>query len=87
MDALAQIGPASYWSRSSRLLWLPQGFRRIRLVAYGARLESALGASPRGFESPILRERPSTSEGLLTLNLFVQLVLTARMALRLKLNR
>ena len=29
--------------------------RRIRLVAYGARLESVLGASPRGFESPILR--------------------------------
>lgn len=25
---------------------------RIRLVAYGARLESVLGASPRGFESP-----------------------------------
>ncbi len=31
------------------------GTRRIRLVAYGARLESVLGASPRGFESPILR--------------------------------
>ena len=31
--------------------------RRIRLVAYGARLESVLGASPRGFESPILRRR------------------------------
>ncbi len=28
---------------------------RIRLVAYGARLESGLGASPREFESPILR--------------------------------
>jgi hypothetical protein len=26
-------------------------------VAYGARLESVLGASPRGFESPILRQR------------------------------
>ncbi|MEY3274279.1 MAG: hypothetical protein RLZZ279_411, partial [Actinomycetota bacterium] len=25
-------------------------------MAYGARLESALGASPRGFESPILRQ-------------------------------
>ena len=25
-------------------------------MAYGARLESVLGASPRGFESPILRE-------------------------------
>jgi hypothetical protein len=25
-------------------------------VAYGARLESVLGASPRGFESPILRQ-------------------------------
>ena len=32
---------------------------RIRLVAYGARLESVLGASPRGFESPILRRRSS----------------------------
>ncbi|MEY2826355.1 MAG: hypothetical protein RLZZ122_719 [Actinomycetota bacterium] len=31
--------------------------RRIRLVAYGARLESVLGASPRGFESPILRQQ------------------------------
>ena len=31
---------------------------RIRLVAYGARLESVLGASPRGFESPILRAFP-----------------------------
>jgi hypothetical protein len=29
---------------------------RIRLVAYGASLESWLGASPRGFESPILRK-------------------------------
>lgn len=29
---------------------------RIRLVAYGARLESVLGESPRGFESPILRQ-------------------------------
>jgi hypothetical protein len=28
-------------------------------VAYGARLESALGASPRGFESPILRSGKS----------------------------
>ena len=26
-------------------------------MAYGARLESALGESPRGFESPILRVR------------------------------
>ncbi len=26
-------------------------------MAYGARLESVLGASPRGFESPILRQR------------------------------
>ena len=31
------------------------GSWRIRLVAYGARLESVLGASPQGFESPILR--------------------------------
>ena len=27
-------------------------------MAYGARLESVLGASPRGFESPILRRHP-----------------------------
>ena len=33
----------------------PTVARRIRLVAYGARLESVLGESPRGFESPILR--------------------------------
>ncbi len=38
------------------------GHRRIRLVAYGARLESVLGESPRGFESPILRHvRPCRS--------------------------
>lgn len=30
--------------------------RRGRLVAYGARLESVLGASPRGFESLSLRQ-------------------------------
>ncbi len=35
----------------------PPSQRRIRLVAYGARLESVLGESPRGFESPILRDR------------------------------
>ena len=32
------------------------GPRRGRLVAYGARLESVLGASPRGFESLSLRQ-------------------------------
>ncbi len=32
-------------------------------MAYGARLESVLGASPRGFESPILRRRPTTPSG------------------------
>ncbi len=37
------------------------GAWRIRLVAYGARLESVLGASPRGFESPILRQLVSDS--------------------------
>jgi hypothetical protein len=36
---------------------------RIRLVAYGARLESVLGASPRGFESPILRHLTSNYAG------------------------
>ena len=29
-------------------------------MAYGARLESVLGASPRGFESPILRHQSGT---------------------------
>ena len=29
---------------------------RIRLVAYGARLESGLGAIPQGFKSLILRQ-------------------------------
>lgn len=29
--------------------------RRIRLVAYGARLERGLGETPRGFKSRILR--------------------------------
>ena len=41
----------------------PQGPRRIRLVAYGARLESVLGASPQGFESPILRSVMSAISG------------------------
>lgn len=31
-------------------------------MAYGARLESVLGASPRGFESPILRNRPRATQ-------------------------
>lgn len=39
-------------------------------MAYGARLESVLGASPRGFESPILRHhvrpcRVSLGQGLM----------------------
>ena len=35
--------------------------RRIRLAAYGARLERVLGSRPQGFKSPILRheKRPS----------------------------
>ncbi len=33
-------------------------------MAYGARLESVLGASPRGFESPILRHRTIASPRL-----------------------
>ena len=40
--------------------------RRIRLVAYGARLESVLGASPRGFESPILRQKTGLTVGFLS---------------------
>ena len=30
-------------------------------MAYGARLESVLGASPRGFESPLLRQSESAA--------------------------
>ena len=37
--------------------------RRIRLVAYGARLESGLGATPREFESLILRTMPPPVAG------------------------
>ena len=48
---------------------------RIRLVAYGARLESVLGASPRGFESPILRHHPRDRDG--SGDLFCVLVHTA----------
>ena len=33
-------------------------------MAYGARLESGLGASPQGFESPILRHLTSANAGL-----------------------
>lgn len=33
---------------------------RIRLVAYGARLERGLGSRPQGFKSPILRVSPQT---------------------------
>ena len=44
---------------TGKILWcrcfIATAARRIRLVAYGARLESVLGESPRGFESPILR--------------------------------
>ena len=43
---------------------------RIRLVAYGARLESVLGASPRGFESPILRGIAPESSGFRGFSLF-----------------
>ena len=38
-----------------RMVGGPRGPRRIRLVAYGARLESVLSESSQGFESPILR--------------------------------
>ena len=51
------------------------GAWRIRLVAYGARLESVLGASPRGFESPILRHHPRDRDG--SGDLFCVLVHTA----------
>src|SRR3546814_5879633 len=49
---------------AGRMVGGPSGPRRIRLVAYGARLESVLGESPRGFESPILRTwDPSVFKG------------------------
>ena len=37
--------------------------RRIRLAAYGARLERVLGSRPRGFKSHILREKPLLTQG------------------------
>jgi hypothetical protein len=46
--------PVGFWVAVIRTA--DSAARRIRLVAYGARLESVLGASPRGFESPILRQ-------------------------------
>src|SRR3954467_2841254 len=50
--------PGRKRSKGNRALAGARGvLRRIRLVAYGARLESVLGESPRGFESPILRTR------------------------------
>ena len=48
----------------SFMVTAPERFRRIRLVAYGARLESVLGESPRGFESPILRARSEPTQQL-----------------------
>ena len=39
-------------------------------MAYGARLESVLGASPRGFESPILRGVAPESLGFRGFSLF-----------------
>ena len=47
--------PVAAVPQSSRLDGFRSGTRRIRLVAYGARLESALSASSHGFESHILR--------------------------------
>lgn len=35
-------------------------------MAYGARLESVLGASPRGFESPILRCMTASEQSFLS---------------------
>ena len=46
---------------------------RIRLAAYGARLERVLGSRPRGFKSPILRSSPGLGfrgRGFLTCLLF-----------------
>ncbi len=38
-------------------------------MAYGASLESWLGASPRGFESPILRQQIHLDEASQTVSL------------------
>ena len=48
------IGPSRRFGPTAAVGY-PLSAGRIRLVAYGARLESVLGESPRGFESPILR--------------------------------
>jgi hypothetical protein len=58
--SLLRFRPGGLTQATRRVGGLPRvyeivGVGRIRLVAYGARLESVLGASPRGFESPILR--------------------------------
>ncbi|MEN9714667.1 MAG: hypothetical protein RJA35_134 [Actinomycetota bacterium] len=42
-------------------------------MAYGARLESVLGASPHGFESHILRERPTAHIGQVGFRVFTGL--------------
>src|SRR5699024_4491639 len=55
--AECDVGPAG--SRrpgaSGTLRTAHDGHWRIRLAAYGARLERVLGYRPRGFKSPILR--------------------------------
>ena len=42
-------------NRDAWVLWYLLHMRRIRLAAYGARLERVLGSRPLGFKSPILR--------------------------------
>ena len=49
--------------KRSKVLFVAYAMRRkhswrIRLAAYGARLERVLGSRPRGFKSPILRSFP-----------------------------
>ena len=45
-------------------------------MAYGARLESVLGASPRGFELISLRQKFDFFTSLIGLNLIIQLSYT-----------
>src|SRR3954451_19456 len=64
MDAARGPGPSVVeWGRRGGGRPGYASTRRIRLVAYGARLESVLGSRPRGFESRILRRWTSTNAG------------------------
>jgi hypothetical protein len=59
--SLTQLGDAEKF-RYSSICFCFRSYWRIRLAAYGARLERVLGSRPRGFKSPILRGWPRSSD-------------------------